>query len=253
MKFLLQLTRFIAVATTLMLGVALSISFGLNLFYYQELFPSYTKPTYILENLPPMELQDQKANPLNPKDTEHSPVVRINVIVDKKPKFICSGTVVSNKYVITAGHCITDREEGGIDKDKVFVIQNSSKTISVDSKAVAMHPSMDYGLLMGDFTVFQKLELDPVSLGFSGKLGPFVTCGFPLGGIDHCQAFPGPLPFIGYQNAIGKVQLYPGMSGGPVMDLTTGYIVGINSAVGQDYSVFSPIVNFFGVFDIEIK
>jgi S1-C subfamily serine protease len=256
MKFTFQLIRSVAVATTFILGIALSINLGLNLFYYDSLLRSYDKPIYQLDNLPPMELKDEIENPFIIKDPNapvtNAPVVRIGVNTEGKKRFICSGTVVSNAYVITAGHCLHKHNGLGIDITQKYFVESNDRTISVETKAAAIHYNMDYGLLLGDFTKFQKMKIDPLQKGFIGKQGPFAACGYPLGGSDHCGFFS-IVDFTGYRNAAPAIQLYPGMSGGPVIDLNTKHLVGINSAVSQGYSLFAPFVNFFGVFNIEVK
>lgn len=183
------------------------------------------------------------------------PRVRLH---DKEGKFFCSGTVISKNYVLTAAHCITTDSYTLEEKD--IMVVGMGKTgkgsgVSIPSKAAAANNRMDTGLLMGDFSLFEfaQIEIDPTKIIFNTK-GPFVTCGFPLGGKLFCP----PVQLTGISNFMleGNGVLQPGMSGGGLYSENTGKIIGVNSQIipERPFGVRFAIINdIFDSLDIEME
>lgn len=180
------------------------------------------------------------------KPEVYSPIL---YLTDEKNEFFCSGFAIDDHYAITAAHCVVDKV---------------GKVINVDegltkARVVGINARVDYALLAGDFRQFVKLPVNttrPLSQRFIGK--PLQTCGFPGG--QHtpvCTVFlvVGQRMFF----LAGHGELYPGMSGGPVVDPESGIAVGINSAVDgesektEDYDIsyVSRLTGLAGSFGIE--
>lgn len=160
-------------------------------------------------------------------------------------RFFCSGLVVSSTVIITAAHCVVGRPG---DVATVSVQATKDSTIGVDATVLAYNERADLATLKGDFRVFSSraIETDPTrinDIAFSNK--KIVACGFAWGGDLVCS------PVIArarcFFSICGQGFLYPGMSGGPVIDLETGKAIALNTAVSQDSVVLSPYVNIFDI------
>lgn len=207
----------------------------------------HTNPSMIevIDNLPPYILRQD----LNPKDGERfEPLVRLE---DKETGFFCSGTVISDDYVLTASHCLTSHRLLKLQMRRTpfnVVSLDESKT-TVEAIAAASNMRSDLGLVKGDFKQFKKLDisLTPMqSIQFSTML---MSCGFPWSASAICYPILSE-PQIYYQFFAAKGLLYPGQSGGPVIDRITGTVIGVNSAVGDGFVVFSGLTGLFEQFSI---
>lgn len=156
-------------------------------------------------------------------------------------QFYCSATVVSKSYAVTAGHCV----QQGV----VIKISNSKgEDTGVTGTPIRASGQMDYAVIEGDFSKFKFIqpELDPKAIISSFYKGTLVACGYPMGGNLICFPAKKPGPYIFYFRAEGA--LYPGMSGGPVIDKKTGKLIGVNSAVYEGGILLAPIINLlFGL------
>jgi hypothetical protein len=170
-------------------------------------------------------------------------------------EFFCTAFVVSDKYAITAGHCLDG--EDGIEKSDINIfieyqdqgmVAPSYKDSEVKARAVGINRRGDTGLLIGDFSSFRKVKFSPYSNDILEILkiamsngGQLIAVGFPYGDAP----FVTPVMFqgtAGFQLR-GQALLYPGMSGGPLIEPTTGYAIGVNSSVSYDGgSNFSSLV-----------
>jgi hypothetical protein len=169
--------------------------------------------------------------------------------------FLCSGTVISNKYVLTAGHCLLD-DKGFLRKD---VEIESLQARNIDDPQVDLQTAMpiginmraDYGLIKGDFLEYDQMKID-ASPDFQNnvKSSP-VTCGFPWGSKKWtCYGTGG----VVFEHSVLVVQglLYPGMSGGPVIDMERNTVIAINSAtMPQGYIRITPLVGLFETMGVE--
>lgn len=206
-----------------------------------------------IKEMPAFDLKDSST----PYDAELvSPLVRLE---DDKGEFFCSGTVISNSYVLTAAHCLADRN-GHLTKKKIRVksIQNEKGVITImEAHAAARNSRADYGLITGDFSGFNKMQMNTLPeqtplLGTAGGLkGPVVSCGFPWGASDICYEVTGPVSIM-YEGIAAKGILYPGMSGGPVVDLGQRKVIAINSAVGDGFIVIMPLVGLFETLGVKV-
>lgn len=156
-------------------------------------------------------------------------------------RFYCSAVVVYRNYAITAAHCVA--ENSAI---KIFSSRNQDTGIvAVPDRASSQ---MDYAVISGDFSKFRyiKPELNVKEIIKSFTTGDLIACGYPMGGELICLPIKDPGQYNFYFRADGS--LYPGMSGGPVIDKKTGHVIGINSAVYTEGVLLAPIINLlFGL------
>ena len=175
----------------------------------------------------------------------------------KDHKFFCSGTVISDDYVVTAAHCLMNdsRLRPNINKEELTIVSlpgyTSRQIGSVPAKAAALNNRADYGLIKGDFREFSKMRIlhqpsAPVLLK-----GPLLTCGFPWGARDTCYP-TGNNMRIYYDKFSLSGLLYPGMSGGPVIDLDTVAVFAVNMGVSDGSIIISSLVGIFETLGVEV-
>lgn len=192
----------------------------------------------LLPNLPPYQSLD-----ILPNGTElYESLVKLYT---EDGHFFCSGSVVSNKYILTAGHCL----DGDFARGDLKIYTKNGQDSGATGQAAALSRSSDIGLILGDFSKFRKAQVSRI--GIIGHTGPFVTCGSPHGDPMICVPYQ-PISTADFMIA-GKSFLYKGMSGGPVYDESTGEIVAVNSRVSGPGSLVAPTVAVFGQFGIESK
>lgn len=169
------------------------------------------------------------------------PIVRLVV----QGRTFCSGTVVNETTIITAGHCIAmDTPLGPMINPNPIEIR-ASDNIPRGHMGRVNYASgqMDHAILKGDFRQFKpKFYItDVAELNKTLVAGrKLISCGYPLNGPLHCSnmVYTDKIYFFGAATGL----LLPGMSGGPTMT-EDGTEVGINDAVEGNKSVISPIYN----------
>lgn len=163
----------------------------------------------------------------------------------------CTGTVINEHTVLTAAHCVIVETPFGamLNPGPIEIRANDNLPRGSFAAPYYATPQMDQALLKGDFKGFtvrpyitnvQELTtLHPV-----GK--KFISCGYPLGGDMFCNNtyYQDLTHFMWTVNGV----LLPGMSGGPTM-LEDGTVIAVNVAVGETFSIVSPIYNLESNFD----
>lgn len=219
--------------------------------------PQYER-YYTKEQLPPLEMQDaletMKDQAMGLSSGHEAIVKMYQKDEDGDIDFHCSATVISNKYAITAGHCVVKyNSNSGYNElnPKPYIIKNhlDEETGTTAVAVGAFYGRGDVGLLFGDFRGFKKMLVGVRPGGMAQHSGPFLNCGFPSGGSLACYQF---IPIGPYYGLIkGKGYVYAGMSGGPVVDASISSVVGVNSEMGNEYAAVSPFPGFFD--DLKIK
>ena len=176
-------------------------------------------------------------------------IIKIAKVDDIKDPF-CSGFVIDENYIATATHCIKGSFSGPT-SDKLAILDEWGNDTGARGMAVAVNDRVDVGLIQGDFKKFDRLKVNFYNYNVPrSSLDVFSACGYPyLQNKLTCTYFF-PQTNVGFSIA-GQGFLIPGMSGGPVINLKTGKVVGINSAMGDGYVYVAPTLGMLGAFGIE--
>lgn len=154
-------------------------------------------------------------------------------------RFFCSGAVVSVNIIVSAAHCMYDHPQGIEVKDK------DGKFSGARVIGVRAHDRSDQAVLLGDFSMFEEMKIvtDPAAIVKLIKRNEMQACGFPYAGPLYCTKldYKGIDVFQFKAHGAG----WPGMSGGPVIDEDTGYIVGVITAMSGEDMILSPTINIF--------
>lgn len=200
-----------------------------------------------IESLPPFVKNDFLSVPPNAQ----KPLLALyRKEKNGKMHFHCSAFVISNKLAVTAAHCVYG-EGYSLTKDDIHIYNGELQDTKVVAKAGALNIRADLAVLVGDFSGFEKLQLNYIS-GFIGLPGPFLVCGFPWGNTPAiCNAF---VPMAAYFDKIrGSGLMSPGMSGGPAISDTDGVVAGVNVEVGDGYIAVAPVTGIFGALEIQVQ
>jgi hypothetical protein len=209
---------------------------------------SFTQEHLIYRNepLPPFQMhQDYKQTP-------YAPVVRLSDVNDR---FFCSGSVISNDYVVTAAHCVMDTHNfvPGLHKGVIRVTSlpgANGLTIERDGLAGAANTRADYALIKGDFSDFTKIPMTAAPMDLMRIQGPILTCGFPWSAELAC--YPAGNGFLFYDMIGLQGRLFPGMSGGPVIDLSGLGQFAVNSGVINGAIIVAPLTGLFASLGIKV-
>jgi S1-C subfamily serine protease len=213
----------------------------------------------VVENLPPLGDLSKALPPI------YTPVVQLGKVekdmtytitkmfTHAKPKIykFCSGTVIDNNYILTAAHCVTT-EDGYRSKDDILIFNEHGEDTDTVVKVVGIDRMSDVALLKGDLHSFQFMGVDLFNTPFQTG-GPFLACGFPrLQNRLICSNITDLSTF--YFQYAAKGNLYPGMSGGPVVDMSKGMpiLVAVNTAVTFNQVVVSPVIGLTGTFHLGV-
>lgn len=180
-----------------------------------------------------------------PSDPQYDPIIKLAI----KDDAFCSAFVIDANYALTAGHCI-DNGFGGMLEDEIQIQLEDGTDSKITAKAVGINNRTDVGLIKGDFNKFQFLIVNFYTFPINVREGDYVTCGYPYGQKRlTCVRF---VPVNNSYFAIaGKGFLMPGMSGGPMIDLNTGVVLGVNISVGEGLVNAASTIGSLGAFGIE--
>lgn len=196
---------------------------------YNKNAPMYQEPSFVTDN------------------NLDSAVVRLH---DSNGNFFCSGVVISKNYIATAAHCLAGQSFGV----GAILIHNSELKFVASATVAAYEERSDQGLLFGDFSAFNNIALEQnapdIIMAFVGN-HPMITCGYPYGGRAICGPFM-PRSRSNFYIA-GDGFLYPGMSGGPVIDMTTGKVIAVNSRVEDSLAIVAPLIELLANLHIKYE
>lgn len=154
-------------------------------------------------------------------------------------RFFCSGTVIGANYILTADHCVDKMKKN---RPTIEVRAIGEKTITAVGYVSSFEGHSDVALVYGNFSKFNSLSFEnepsaDINAIYTHRL---VTCGFAYGGDLLCTPFTARWP--SFFSVGGQGMMFPGMSGGPVLDLDTGKVVGTNYAMGDNVALITPLV-----------
>lgn len=167
-------------------------------------------------------------------------------------RFFCSGSVISDRYILTAAHCIVGRSTTVSD---IEVRTDKGDKIQLYAMLSKASGQADLALLSGHFEKFSHVSVVAdtrdliVTYNTPGRF--IVACGFPYGGNPFCTQFVYDHPYAFAME--GRGFLYPGMSGGPVIDGLTGHLIGVNTAAGDNFILVSPTIELFKNLEVEVE
>lgn len=150
----------------------------------------------------------------------------------------CSGFVIDKHYAITAAHCIQSAKE--------LEVYSSSETYITKARVAGFDETNDIAVILGDFSDFKPLlvNFDNTQINIYSK---FQACGYPLGQrVNYCTSFSAEGFY--YSMVKGTGQLYHGMSGGPVIDVTDNVVIGIVTSMDEEFNYITPVQGIFGLF-----
>lgn len=163
--------------------------------------------------------------------------------------FFCTGTVISENTILTAAHCVAGARLG---IPLIEVRGNDGARTGIAASVINYSERPDYALLKGNFIDFPAKDIvtdpDEIESIIKDPNSDLVMCGFPYAGPLVCTPFKFKYK-LGFQFA-GSGYLYPGMSGGPVIDRKSGKVVaenlGVEGVQGQvSNAIISPLINIY--------
>jgi S1-C subfamily serine protease len=180
---------------------------------------------------------------------ERNPVVRL---IDRDSgRGFCSGTVISDQYILTAGHCLFN-EKHYLSKRVILVGTADGLVILGSSEAVGAGLSIDLGLVKGDYKGFAHPVVNDSNIEVLKSGLMTISFGYPMNTkyvVGTKINLMGSYMFM----LAGQGILFPGMSGGPVF-MTDGksiVVVAVNTAVSGGAALFTPTISFYAMFGIE--
>jgi hypothetical protein len=190
------------------------------------------------------EVNDLYGNIQTDGSNKYSSTIRLI----RNNSFFCSGVVIDGTYALTAAHCV-ENDFGRLNTDEIQINDVTDNYTGTRAHAVALDQLRDVALLKGDFRQFQTQtpDFDGDSSQQSGNI--IKSCGFPSGGKLYCTflAIEGNMNF---QIASRGSTIYKGMSGGPVVSIVTGKVIGVNSAVNGPSVIVGPLLGVGQIFRI---
>jgi V8-like Glu-specific endopeptidase len=167
------------------------------------------------------------------ESTKYDAIIRIYT----EGRYICTGTVISNTYVLTAAHCL---------KFFMEIRPESGEDLHIYGIASYRNYQTDIAVVQGDFSNFKKARLASSITEWDSELNssPLKSCGHPYGGELWCPIWSNTGTDLFMLKGYGY-KFYPGMSGGPVLS-SSGTIVGVISAVGENsLTLVAPTIELF--------
>ncbi|GAC1502050.1 MAG: hypothetical protein NVS1B10_06630 [Candidatus Saccharimonadales bacterium] len=157
--------------------------------------------------------------------------------------FFCSGVVTSDKIVMTAGHCVAGR---GPLMPFIEVRDSEGQSHAAYAIIALGEERSDQGVLIGDFSAFNHMHAltdtweNTIAINSGHK---FITCGFPYGAKLFCSQFV----YKAFRtfHYFGYGYLYPGCSGGAVIDATNGNVIATNYAAPPEGILVNPLSGIF--------
>lgn len=173
----------------------------------------------------------------------------------KTGMFFCTGTIINNTQLLTAAHCVAQQVFFTLLVKKeidVYVVGLPPKKIKVKLQSVDV--STDLAILEGNFKDLPKIKMEKNDRRlleiWSSPKKQVIACGYPYGGGLICVPVTNRASYFFAWKATGF--LYPGMSGGPVIDLETGKVIASNTGVLVGSIILAPVIGIEQILQIFI-
>lgn len=201
---------------------------------------NFKGPIYLNTNI---DVKEKFGAVQNLPNAVYDAIIRLKT---EENKYFCTGFSVDGNYAITAAHCV----EWLGTSEKIRVYDKNDTFTGVEAVVVGYNQRNDTAVIKGDFRNFKAVVIEKDRHGFASSTGPFLTCGYPYANKALYCSYATPVRMKNFSMLL-KGALIPGMSGGPVFDLNTNKVVGLNSAVEEDLIVVNPLVGIMGSFGLE--
>lgn len=207
---------------------------------------------------------------------KYKPLIRL---MTKDGMSSCSAVVITPTLALTAAHCTIDHETMTFTHREGFNVYPDGESEPYVSKKIVRDiknmqffkgPQLtlpleasvqcDIGLIEGDFSDFENakfdnddIRLEPSSFKMPFEIPePMSTCGYPHGSkTARCTQFQGGFYGEGFM-FVGHGLVFPGMSGGMLMSLQTGELLGIISRIREPDGVgIAPVAHVLDMFRIK--
>lgn len=162
----------------------------------------------------------------------------------------CTAFVISDTLAVTAEHCVQAPVLFfTVPLKKVNALDDNNNIIKSDLNV--RHTSderIDIALLEGDFSDHERLSHDPNHINLESD-DEYLSCGYPYGTKELvCSKIR---PYENYMHMYkAKGYIVYGFSGGPVINITKGVVVGVNSAISEDFIIITPLTGIRGLFNL---
>lgn len=143
----------------------------------------------------------------------------------------CTGFVVSPTTAITAAHCVVMNNPflGPQLYSGQLTALPFDRDVRIPIEIREIQPSMDWALLEGDFSSFQVLDVED-RMEYNPVGRDLVVCGIPMY-MRGVRCISSQVAAISAFSIVAEGLVLFGQSGGPIMDVETGKVVGLLSAV----------------------
>ena len=183
--------------------------------------------------------------------TKRGSIVRLHD--PKEGHFFCSGVIVGKSTLLTANHCTSGMFAEAAFGEVIAEIRDADgEPTGIMATFVAGNGRADYAILTGDFSSFaiRGHSADPHVIldNIENNGRSIMACGYPYGGKLMCSPVTDRHMMAFY--IAGHGYLYPGMSGGPVVDVATGIVIGVNSAVTEENVLLAPLIEIYAALNV---
>lgn len=160
----------------------------------------------------------------------------------------CSAFVISDDTAVTALHCVFDPMLYLTGKlpNTINLYGQDNEVKQVLDVVLPKGSSIDIAKLKGDFRAYGHLKYIPGKLDLSLK-DSYKSCGYPYGTkYKYCMPINPKENMMHLMKSKGYITF--GFSGGPVINESSGTVVGVNTAIMDGFVLFTPLLGLDGLF-----
>lgn len=163
----------------------------------------------------------------------------------------CTAFVIDDTHALTAEHCVQAQVFLSFFAPipTIDVLTDDDQVLHKDVKVIHTRDArIDLALLVGDFSKHLKLSQNTHGIELDEK-DNFLACGYPYGTKELvCSKVH---PYENYMHMYkARGYMVYGFSGGPVINITKGVVVAVNTALTEDFIIITPITGLRGLFNL---